>query len=198
MAPVTSPFFDRWVRWFPNTPPLGYRLRQAYPQLWFRIHSLPESKRYAASEAEYRELLIRHNTIASDVLGVGSPCAMLITTTCDPRWTSGLSERAGLEPDAVSLLWKTPPDEVDPDNREFEPEGWCVFGAQVQWAPGRFDPLIRSVAEDQIQALFVSLESGRVYAPYDGGADLFLRSSSERDHMRTRHKQWLSSHPEGL
>ena len=64
--------------------------------------------------------------------------------------------------------------------------------------PGSLDPLIRSVAEDQIQALLVSLESGRVYAPYDGGADLFLRSAAERDLMQKRYQQWLSSHPEGL
>ncbi|MFD1275569.1 hypothetical protein ACFQ51_40145 [Streptomyces kaempferi] len=38
----------------------------------------------------------------------------------------------------------------------------------------------------------------RVHHPYDGGADVFLATSEERDRMRDRHGDWLSSHPSGL
>ncbi|WP_078592168.1 DUF3885 domain-containing protein [Streptomyces pseudogriseolus] len=38
----------------------------------------------------------------------------------------------------------------------------------------------------------------RLYHPYDGGADVFLTSPEERDRMRDRHADWLSSHPLGF
>jgi hypothetical protein len=46
--------------------------------------------------------------------------------------------------------------------------------------------------------LIVSEATGRVYAPYDGGADLFLSSESERDQYREKYSAWLSAHPSGL
>ncbi|WP_426403036.1 DUF3885 domain-containing protein [Streptomyces sp. R-07] len=38
----------------------------------------------------------------------------------------------------------------------------------------------------------------RIHRPYDGGADVFLTPSEERDRMRDRHADWLPSHPAGL
>jgi hypothetical protein len=38
----------------------------------------------------------------------------------------------------------------------------------------------------------------RIHHPYDGGADVFLTTPEERDRMRDRHADWLSSHPSGL
>ncbi|WP_441350855.1 DUF3885 domain-containing protein [Streptomyces araujoniae] len=38
----------------------------------------------------------------------------------------------------------------------------------------------------------------RIHHPYDGGADVFLTTPGERDQMRDRHADWLSSHPSGL
>ncbi|MGW4549632.1 DUF3885 domain-containing protein [Streptomyces violaceorubidus] len=32
----------------------------------------------------------------------------------------------------------------------------------------------------------------------DGGADVFLTTSQERDRVRARHTDWLSRHPSGL
>ena len=46
-------FQHYWTRTYPDCPPVGFRLRAAYQARWFRIHSLPASKRYAESEIEY-------------------------------------------------------------------------------------------------------------------------------------------------
>jgi hypothetical protein len=46
--------------------------------------------------------------------------------------------------------------------------------------------------------LIVSEATGRVYAPYDGGADLFVETEAERDALRTKYSGWLSTHPSGL
>jgi len=44
----------------------------------------------------------------------------------------------------------------------------------------------------------VALDTGAVYAPYDGGADLFFPSTWERDLARDRYRAWLSRDPGGL
>ncbi|WP_443333951.1 DUF3885 domain-containing protein [Streptomyces sp. CB02056] len=38
----------------------------------------------------------------------------------------------------------------------------------------------------------------RLYHPYDGGADVYLASTEERDRLKERHAGWLSGHPNGL
>jgi hypothetical protein len=64
--------------------------------------------------------------------------------------------------------------------------------------PGRFDLLLLEVAQDKLQALWVATDSGAVFAPYDGGADLIYPTGWQRDAARERHQAWLSAHPEGL
>ncbi|WP_425586206.1 DUF3885 domain-containing protein [Streptomyces sannanensis] len=43
-----------WESNWPGTLPLGHLLRSAWPDRWVRFHSLPESKRYADTEAEFK------------------------------------------------------------------------------------------------------------------------------------------------
>jgi hypothetical protein len=37
-----------------------------------------------------------------------------------------------------------------------------------------------------------------LYHPYDGGMDVLLPSTRERDALKARHREWLSTHPGGL
>jgi hypothetical protein len=37
-----------------------------------------------------------------------------------------------------------------------------------------------------------------LFAPYDGGMDVVLPTTAERDHLRSAHSDWLSTHPAGL
>ena len=55
-----------------------------------------------------------------------------------------------------------------------------------------------AVADNRVSGLFAALETGSVYAPYDGGADLFFPTGWERDLARERYDGWLSSRPDGL
>jgi hypothetical protein len=166
-----------WGIHFPDSPPVGFMLRQKYPERWLRIHSLPESKRYAETEGEYEELLLRHNAVATETLGEGSRCYL------------------------IQGFW------VEPDDEE---DGWTVAIegrdqsvrfeiAETVWRTGEHDALIREVADwEMANVVFASRESGCVYAPYDGGTDLILQDSGQRDRMRQTYRAWLSMHPEGL
>lgn len=63
--------FSEWLQVSDKIPPVGHMLRNNFSNQWFRIHSLPESKRYPDSEEETTLLLDRHVKVANEVLGEG-------------------------------------------------------------------------------------------------------------------------------
>jgi hypothetical protein len=80
-------FNTYWNSKFPDCPPVGHLLRDAYSDRWFRIHTLPEAKRYPQIEAEYAEVLRRHNALLADLFLNEQTLALLTTgysATLDP------------------------------------------------------------------------------------------------------------------
>ena len=197
LAPLPADFLARWAVWYPDAPPVGFLLRETYGDRWLRIHSLPESKRYAASGWEYAELLRRHNAVAGDLLGDGTACAVLVFGACDAQWIHELGARAGLTDGALPRVTQLPAALWDDTEGVFAGPV-RLFGGAVAWRRGVFDGFICAVADDRVAGLLVELDRGQVYAPYDGGADLFFATEAERDAARGRYRAWLSSHPGGL
>jgi hypothetical protein len=187
----------KWPSWYPDAPPVGFLLRDAYPERWLRIHSLPDAKRYPTSGFDYAELLRRHNTVADDVVGAGSLCAVLVLHTCKGRGADTVGRAAGLTDGALPLVAALPAELSDEERGVFAAP-MCLFGMQTTWSRGGFDRFITEVAEDRSNGVVVCLQSGRVYAPYDGGADLFYLTEHERDLARVRHRAWASARDDGL
>ncbi|CAL9328052.1 hypothetical protein SUDANB37_00037 [Streptomyces sp. enrichment culture] len=74
-----------------------------------------------------------------------------------------------------------------------------LFAARRPRRYGCLDELLRDIADDKVAGVLITdTRMGRVYHPYDGGADVFLATSEERDQTRDRHADWLSRHPLGL
>ena len=188
-------FLAHWQAWYPDSPPLGFLLREIYSDLWLRIHSLPQGKRYVATDAERLELRRRHNAVASEVLGDQADCAVVLFAQCDSNPTV-LSRTAGLEGltgtfrrlGQLERRWQD----------DYFVDQMCFWGIGSRWRAGVFDSFIESVAEDQARGLLVETGLGRVYAPYDGGADLFFATEMERDAAAVRFKDWRSERPDGL
>ena len=85
-------FWAWWQAAFDGCPPIGHRLRARFAtRRWIRFHSLPGSKRYATDEAEYAELLHRHDAIATALFGHGAPIVMLEPERqpVAARWAAG-------------------------------------------------------------------------------------------------------------
>ncbi|WP_455753638.1 DUF3885 domain-containing protein [Streptomyces hirsutus] len=50
------------------------------------------------------------------------------------------------------------------------------------------DELLRDIADDKVrEGLVTDTQMRRIHHPYDGGADVFLTTSEERDRTRDRH-----------
>ncbi|WP_420712997.1 DUF3885 domain-containing protein [Streptomyces sp. MMG1121] len=64
---------------------------------------------------------------------------------------------------------------------------------------GRIDDLLCAVADEALFEVFVTdTEPRRIHPPHDGGAGVVLATPAERDRLRDRHADWLSSQPASL
>lgn len=187
---------ELWQRQWPECPPLAHKLKHAYRDRWVRFHSLPGSKRYPGTHAEYDIVLHRYNTVL-DELFHGQEVRVV---TADWSDTSGPVAQS-----AQHALWnpgahrwtsvRTDEDETDPDFITYT----HLHAARAPWRSGLLDDLLRAVADDNAAGVMItSLAFDRIHHPYDGGADVLLPTTAERDALELRHTDWLSTHPSGF
>lgn len=182
-----------WAEEFGDALPVASALKWKFQERWFRIHTLPKSKRYPDSESEYEEIFSRHNTVLEDLFD-SEEKFILASTSCSgdaEPIRSPKIEEMGLQQN----FWQSI--QVD---EEAPGETHChVFIDFVRWKVGLLDALFRLVADDEIsEVMLISVEGNFVYHPYDGGADLILKDSITRDRYKQKYVHWLSVRPDGL
>ncbi|MGW0908680.1 DUF3885 domain-containing protein [Streptomyces sp. NPDC002853] len=179
---------ELWQQRWPSCPPVGYKLRDPYRDVWVRFHSLPESKRYAEDASEYAVVLERYNTVLDELFAGGDVYVIF------PLWTTEAEVPPG-HPGAGYWQSLLVMDDPDPEFRKY-----ChLFSTRRPWRHGCIDELLRNVADEEVGGVLITdTQMRRIHHPYDGGADVFLPTSEERDEMRDRHADWLSGHPSGL
>jgi hypothetical protein len=185
-----------WDRWYPECEPVGHLLRQSFKRRWVRFHSLPGSKRYPEDDAEYVEVLRRHNAILGELARPGEAVVLLTTDYSDskePEATRSYPELAALDPNAK--LWRTLDGEASGAGIGY----WHCSTSDHVWEPGTFDPIVRLVAEDVVaNVLMVAADCSWVLHPYDGGMDVIAESEAFKEGLRGKYKGWLSARPDGL
>lgn len=189
-----SEFGTWWATHFGAKVPLGWMLREEMPARWMRIHSLPRSKRYAETEAERRVLLQRQNALARTVLGEGAPCWIVVARyTASARPTMRPPRLRGLD-SRLRLSFSFPNPWREDDRDRSQGDVWC---ARVRWRPGAFDTLLQEIADWRESGVLWASRSGQIFAPYDGGVDVFTRTKFERDNLKWRFRAWLSQRADG-
>lgn len=190
-------FAKMWASAFPDVLPLSHSLKHQCKDCWFRIHSLPESKRYAENAEEYEMILSRQNEVATDILGENTK-AYIIAGEYD--WEVNQAHVVQYD-DALKIydfcilnaidLFKFDPNEYE-ENQTYTP----AFG-ETAWVPHKHDELLLEVAKDRSRAFFVSFENNSIFAPYDGGADFLVRDRVARDYYKNKYKMYLSDREDG-
>lgn len=194
---TTSRFDEYWQAHFPELAPAGLAFQESLRTRWLRIHSLPGSKRYADSPEERAELLQRHRRVADVVLGASSACALLVAGFSDAPGPADEPTLARLPQLAFTQALVDHPDWLQHPRSDAASLNASV--ALVAWEFERFEAFILAVADDHVDvATFLSFDTGQIYAPYDGGADLIFVSEAERDARARDWSTWLSSNPTGL
>ncbi|WP_446681595.1 DUF3885 domain-containing protein [Amycolatopsis halotolerans] len=193
--PGSDDLSARWQRQWSERPSSAHRLKDAYRDRWVRFHSLPEPRRYPGTDAEYAIVLDRYNTVL-DELFRDQEVWVVTTDWSGSAEPPELSERhARWNPGARH--WKAVranEDETDPEFITYA----HLYASRRRWRTGLVDALLRAVADDvTANAMIASLSFDRVHHPYDGGSDVLLPTTAERDRLKSRHADWLSSHPLG-
>jgi hypothetical protein len=191
--PGLEDFLSRWAGWYGGIPPVPYVLRREREAQWLRVKTLDGAPRHWAEHEEVRR---RYHALADHVLGPGAPCALVTLRTTDaltlaPQAFEALAEYeaelAGHGLRRLSRLTSSPALE-----ESFQDAQVWLYGARVPWVAGAWDALLRACADGTVgSVMWVELESGRAFAPFEGGADLFLPRPHERAAARLRFAPWL-------
>jgi hypothetical protein len=185
-----------WTRAFPRCPPLRFLLRDVYPERWLRVHSLPAAKRLPTGPEDEREMLRRHEFVADRMLRTSRAGGLVVA------YANGYSGRP-MPPSVVGFdleLMREWADQWRSDQRLAEDLEEIVFAASIfSYHHGLFSQLMCEVAYGKTAPLlFFAMDSGLVYSPYDGGADLFFESTATRDSAKIELVGWLSERADGL
>jgi hypothetical protein len=79
-----------------------------------------------------------------------------------------------------------------------DPEAVYYFWVSYAGAVRDLGPLLEKVAEDVAKIQICDADLEWMYRPYDGGADVFARTTEERDLLHARFAGWLPSGEDGL
>ncbi len=198
--PMTAEQFNNfWASTYPDTILIQHHFRHNFADRWFRIHSLPESKRYAEDEAEWNILLSRQNEIISDLLNDNSNFVLLTGGHSSEGYieihpieeVNSIKEFSFVSLDPIDLN-KVSPDEYD------KGQFYTPMFSEQNWQPHKFDNLLKDIAEDSLRAFFVSVDNDLIIAPYDGGMDFILKDTKTRDFYKQKYNGWLSARQDGL
>lgn len=190
----------RWAETWGECRPLSYELRSCLHDRWVRFHSLPRSKRYASSEAEYAEIMRRHLTVLAELLpgdtadGAGGLVVVTASWSGDPRPAPREPELAAVLPTAAHWTSVLTDDSVPGE------EAWTHLWVSAANLHGEELTRLLHLVADYVTAgvIITTDELDWLYAPYDGGADVIAASPGHRDRVRLAHQDWLSAHPAGL
>ncbi len=191
-------FQQFWAENYPETLPINYLFKRNLKSRWLRIHSLPESKRYAENVEDWSILLERQNTVFNDLIVENSKICLV-------TGVYGFDVKAVL-PDFLTEI-------ACLDNLNFVPlesinlhelsNDWADEGtfytpyfAEDIYISHKFDSLLKRIADDELRVFFVGQDC--LIAPYDGGVDIIFKDSTTKDFYKSRYKTWLSTREDGL
>lgn len=194
---TTNPkeFNTYWDTEYPEAFPVSHELKWVYANRWFRIHSLPESKRYAESDAEYQIILDRQNHLTNDLIGEGTEIIISFGLYTDDITNDNYKELTDFgEFNKVRTidLHKERPEEYE-DKMYFD-----IYIKNDLWENASKNEILKAIADDTLRAMFICPSKQCIVAPYDGGVDIIVESTEKRDQLKTRYKKWLSKREDRL
>jgi len=193
---IAEQFKKYWNEHFSDSEPIDYELKRTLNDRWFRIHYLPDSKRYADSESEYETISLRQNTIIDSLFQSDKEFLIVLGF-----FKYDLNEQLSDEYFNLSEF-----QHVDTlDLHEIRPEEYAdrdtyydIFIRKEDWVLNGFDTLLRRIADGEDRAMFVNTYNNIVIIPYDGGMDIILADKETRDKLKVKYSDWLSPREDGL
>lgn len=184
-----------WEINYPESYPIGHELKSVYPNRWLRIHSLPESKRYAETDNDYQIILERQNQLISDLFEENTEIIVsfgLYETELTKQDSKERTEFGEFEKSKTLDLHKIRTKEYEEDSF------YDVYFKSDIWKKNSKNEILKAIADDEFRAIFISPKQKCIVAPYDGGMDIIANTQEKRDELKTKYKDWLSEREDGL
>jgi hypothetical protein len=192
-------FQKYWNHNFDLCPPIGHMFKVNFSANWFRIHNLPEAKRYATNKDEHLEILYRQNTLLEELSGTEGTRIFLVTGVYgfgdEPSITLPL--HSSFAPYNFEFLEQV---DLHAISHQYYDKGIVYYPAYAltEWRWAQHDPLLQAIANDELRAFFILPVSKIMFAPYDGGVDIIVFDEERRKYIKEKYKAWLSEREDGL
>lgn len=188
-----------WTSNFSDTVPIQHQLRHAYPDRWFRIHSLPDSKRYADNQNDWDILLNRHNSLTTDLFGDNANVLLVTGDYSNVSFNEvhTVADEVIFESYSFTTLDNIDLHKLHPNEHD-NGEIYRPAFAKTVWHSNKHNALLQGIAKDEVRAFFIAIDSKIIVAPYDGGMDIILKDTTARDIYKHKYRNWLSYRQDGL
>jgi hypothetical protein len=188
-------FSKYWNSEFPDALPISHLLRGFYPNRWLRIHSLPNSKRYADSDSEYKIIFERQNQLMNDLIGESKEIILAFGLYTNNITIENYKKHLNFNEYSCDMnidLHQELPDYYDNDSE------LKIFSKIETWKNGSYNNILKAIADDEIEMMFICPQNNFIIAPYDGGVDIIVETNERRDHLKMIYQSWLPKREDGL
>jgi hypothetical protein len=178
---MTKEEFEKfWAENYPETQPINYLFKHNLKSRWLRIHSLPESKRYAQTKEESDALLHRQNSIIDDLIDQNAEINVVVNFIEIDSFLFRMFNFTN-----IGVF-------VDKDRETV----FQSFIFETTWETNGLNPMLIEIADDNLRAFIIG--ENCLIAPYDGGMDLIFKDKPTKSFYQRKYKNWLSAREDGM
>lgn len=185
---------SEWNKNFDGAFPIDFQFKYYLNKRWFRIHCLPESKRYAENSADYKVVKERQNTILKDLICEPSEIVYLI---------GFFSFKEKVKPDLVTDLGVFQHfmsidihknQNIIPFGPYYEGDCYETYTLSSDINLDKLSKTLIDLANDTFdyRFSFVDFHKGRIVMPYDGGMDIIMENEEARNSAKLKYGVWAS------
>ena len=178
-----------WSREFPDCPPVGFLLKRVYHDRCFGMRNFSEDGRSPETQEEYDAICARQNSALS-YLCDGDDSLVLITTSYSRNEEPVRDQKLLREFDPTAKFLHSVG--VHELALEFDvPTYWHLFMSEWTFEPGRFDKIMRLVAQGAMfsgvfNVILLGPRSNRLMCLTESGAEVILENPQVCDRFRER------------
>jgi hypothetical protein len=181
-----------WQTIYPLCPPINHLFKIFYTDRWLRIHSQPDSKRYAETDDEWETLLNTQNNILDDVFNDNEKF-YLFTGSLSSN-TFNIVEGSEIKHQCLQNFKFSAMELVDLHavTKEYYAEDIFytpVFTA-LQYTSKGYNNILKSIANDELRVFFLNPKTKTIFAPYNGGVDIIYANTEIKNEYKLKYNHF--------
>lgn len=193
---TSEAFISYWQETYGEVNPIDFYFKFEWPTNWFRIHSLPNSKRYPETADERAEILERHRQIFSQLITEDDTVFYLFGNfLMHQKAPDKLQTELGECEHLTSI------DLVKLNSSNYQSgQFYSAYTKKAMFSFSAIQPILMQIMEDAYPYRFAIINSTkkRIFVPYDGGMDLILATKAERDQQQNLFAKWGAKREDGM